>query len=363
MKKQKVAIICAHPAGTNNGMISVDLAINVLETRFSDVEFIKYTSWKSKSKGSHLTYLHYYSPNQLDKFDYIIFWGDFLHWIGYANNDWLNKTKRMDTGLSDNEIIDLWYSLYLLENREDLQKKTILFGGTIYGLNATQLTNNRYKDSLTKLVKNSKLVKTRDILSANFVSQLDPKKYNVFGCDCSLLFDGFYFSQNKDTEPKSYFLYSFSRSGKKVELENFVKLIEKNTNLSAVHIPWIEKGAGPSTLEKNIKLIQNSKFVFTDIYHLCLNSWREDVIAICVGNGNSIVTDTLSDKKKEIFYQQIFASNYYLFVEDIISDSNTSVKKVIERISDKKSKDLIVKHLTQHVSKTLNDLIVSLDFK
>lgn len=364
MKPYRVAIICAHPAGTNNGMISVDSAVHTLELKFNNVEFIKYTSWKPITKDNHLKYLHYYSPDQLVNFDYIIFWGDFLHWIGYANNDWLNKTKRIDSTLTDNEIINLWYSLYLLEGREDLQEKTILFGGTIYGLNATQLANDRYKNGLTKLIKNSKLVKTRDILSANFVSQIDPKKYNTFGCDCSLLFDHYYFSKkDNNVVNKDYFLYSFSRSGRKKELENFVKLIEKTANLTAIQIPWIDKGAGTSSLEKNVKLIQNCQFVFTDIYHLCLNSWREDVIAICVGNGNSTVTDTLSDKKKEIFYQQIFASNYYLFVEDIISNSDISVKKVIGRISDKKSKELIIKHLKEHVSKTLDDLIVSLDFK
>jgi hypothetical protein len=355
---QKIAIICAHPAGTNLGMISVDAATQSLEKHFDNVEFIRYCSWRSLSKGDTLNYLHYSDPDQLTEFDYIIFWGDFLHWIGYATADWLVKSRSMNLNISDEAIIDLWYSLYLLEGREDLQKKSILFGGTIYGLNSSQLSDSRYKKSLTSLIRNAILVKTRDILSANFVTQLVPEKQNVYGCDCSLLLDHSYFSSDIKIEKQvKYFLYSFARSGNKRELEQFVKSVEDTTALTGIYIPWIEKGACISSLERSIKIIQDAEFVLTDIYHLSLNSWREGVPAICIGNGNSVVVNSLSDKKKEIFYQQIFASNYFLFVEEIITNHTSAINKLKLAIDDAVSREIVVNYLKIHTQTTLTDLI------
>ena len=151
----KIALICAHPAGTNSGMISVDASFNTVRKQLaSSVEVTRFCSWRSVSKGETLTYEHYYSQDQLKDYDLIIFWGDFLQWIGYCNTDWLVKSKSMNMPLSESEMIDLWYSLFLLEGNIELQKKTILFGGTLYGLNSKQLSNNRYCTALTSLANN-----------------------------------------------------------------------------------------------------------------------------------------------------------------------------------------------------------------
>jgi hypothetical protein len=356
MKKIKIALICAHPAGTNNGMISVDAAFHRIEMLLNNkIEVTRFCSWRKLSKGDLLNYEHYYSADQLIDYDKIIFWGDFLQWIGYAKNDWIDKSKKMNLSDNDKKLIDIWHSLFLFENNPKLRKKTILFGGTIYGLNSTQLADSRYLNNLTNLLNDSLFVKLRDIYSGNFVSQLSNKK-DAFGCDCALLFNSEHIKDQSVVNQEPYFLYSFARSGKELELENFSKMIERELKISRKFIPWIAKGAGLESLEKNITLIKNSKFVITDIYHLSVNSWREGIPAIGIGNGSSIVENTLSDKKKEVFYNQMFGSNYYLYLEDIIDCkiNHKDIKKIVE---SHQAKNIINSYLSNQVSNSIQELI------
>lgn len=359
MKKQKIALICAYPAGTNSGMISVDSAFQTVISNLKNVEFIRFCPWRSLSKGESLNYERYYSAEQLNDFDKIIFWGDFMHWIGYGKHDWAAKSKYKTVSLSQDEMLNLWYELCLLENREDLQKKSILFGGTLYGLDASQLLDKRYFNALTSLLNNSILVKTRDVQSANFVTQLAMSKKNVFGCDCSLLFQPYYFSKDKTKNKKKYLLYSFARSGKNQELESISKSVAKDLNLEAILIPWISKGAGLPNLEKYVNLINDAEFIITDIYHLTLNSWRDGTPAICIGEGNSKVQTSLSDKKKEIFYHQSFAMDYYFFLDNFLSNKHISLQ-VKNLINDKKSQTFITNYIRLQASRSLDDLLAAI---
>jgi hypothetical protein len=363
----KIALICAHPAGTNSGMISVDASFNTVQTQLgSNVEVTRFCSWRSLTKGETLTYEHYYSQDQLKDYDLIIFWGDFLQWIEYCNNDWLIKSKSMNMPLSESEMIDLWYSLFLLEGNIELQKKTILFGGTLYGLDSKQLSNNRYCTALTSLATNSKLMLMRDVMSGNFISQLAPSKVKTFGCDCSLLFEPYYFNNNFETPQFSYFVYSFARSGENEKLKQLAKKISVYLGIEAIEIPWISKGAGLSLLEKNIKLIQHSQFTLTDIYHLSLNSWREKIPAVCIGQGNSIVENSVSDKKKEIFYHQIFGLNYYMFLEDILLTIDTDeeeslLQKIKFLFNDSDSIKFVTDHIEFQKLRSLNLLLEAIN--
>jgi len=361
----KLALICAHPSGTNHGMISVDMAFQTIkESLGEEVEVTRFCSWRDLSKGDSLNYNHYYSVDQLKNYDKIIFWGDFLQWLGYAKNDWLDKSASMDMKMSNDELIDMWYSLFLFEHSPSLRKKTILFGGTIYGINSNHISDFRYLNSLTNLVQDAILVKSRDVLSANFVSQLAPVKTDTFGCDCALLMKPNIIAYSE----KSYFLYSFARSGNnKLELEKISNMLAIYTGIEARPIPWIAKGASENSLSRNIKLINDASFVITDIYHLAVNSWRESIPAICIGHGASTINNTLSDKKKEIFYHQMFGIDYYIFLEDLLQqlsdldNSNELLIKISNLVKDKHKISSILKFLKLQRDRSIDQLILAIN--
>ena len=354
----KLAVICATPAGTNNGMVSVDLAFDSIKKLLpAHYNFVRLCGWKSIKKNKNFEYDELVEISQLEDADKIIFWGDFLHWIDYANRDWMRSHINNYPMLTPEEIIDKWYHLYLLENREDLQKKVIIFGNTLYGLNSDHLLNSRYVNALTQLYSNASSVLFRDVLSSNYLSQLTGNRQRTFfGCDCALMLD-----QLPAEEPiNDYFLYSFGRSGSPEMLDQLVKDISKELNLTPLHLEWLKKGAGLETLEENLKLMKGSKFVLTDIYHCAINAYRENVKVVCVGNAACRVTDTLSDKKKELFHFQHFASKSYFYLEQLTSQYDSELIRILNLINDDSYYENIFKLLSIHVEQVKNELIHSI---
>jgi hypothetical protein len=299
-----IAVICAYPAGTNTGMISVDLAFESLDLK--NVNFTRFCAWRGKKKSDSLDigYEEYHSVSQIEGYDKIIFWGDFLHWIEYAKKDWQLKSIDRNNSLTFEMAIDLWYKMFLLEGRPDLQKKTLIFGNTLYGLDSHQLSNERYLSAIKSLYTSCLYSMPRDIFSANFIKQITKSNNSEFGCDCALLLDSNKFIKDLNTE-KDYFLYSLGRSGNLETLTRFVKDLGIKLNKTPVELKWLTKGTGVYHLIENLKKIKSADFVVTDIYHCAVNSNRESIKTICIGNGLSNIVDTLSDKKKEISSSRI----------------------------------------------------------
>jgi hypothetical protein len=330
-----IALICAYPAGSNHGMLSVDLAFESIKSELDpNINVERFCSWRSLSHNSavgNLCYTHLYSIEQLEQFDKIIYWGDFLHWIEYGKTDWVGKTLDRDPTMDAEQALDLWYQLFLLENRIDLQQKTIVFGSTLYGLNSRQLLDQRYTSALTSLYSNVRLAMHRDIYSQNFLQQLSLNNCVKFGVDCSLLLD----LKSKfapDYVKQPYFVYSFGRSGEDELLTKVVKDISADLSLEPVKIKWLEKGAGLESLFTNLMLISRARFVLTDIYHCSLNSIREHTPTICFGNGADNITGTLSDKKKEIFFHQHFLNNHYIYIESLKNNYKREINNIVRRL-------------------------------
>jgi hypothetical protein len=328
----KIALICAYPAGTNHGMISVDYAFETIKSKInSDIKIERFCAWRS-IEDNLLSYTELHSLSQLESFDKIIYWGDFLHWIEYAKKDWANKTLDRNPLMTFDEVIDCWYQLFLLEGREDLQKKTIVFGNTLYGLNAEQLLDQRYINALKLLYSNVVLSMHRDIFSQNFLFQLTRNKSIKFGVDCSFLLNAN--TQTTKQDQEQYFLYSFARSGENELLMQMVNDISKELNLQPKELKWISKGASVTNLKENLKIIKNSNFLLTDIYHCALNSIRENTPTVCFGNSSTKVSDTLSDKKKEIFFRQHFLDQYYIYIESLKRNYTREFRSILKLINN-----------------------------
>lgn len=348
----KVALICAFPAGSNTGMLSVDLSFDsLLSVLDQEIEITKFCPWKSfdKSDKTPLKYLEYKNTEQLDDFDHVIFWGDFLHWIVYAENDWYSRGKNLNPDLTQYEIVDLWYDLCLLENHQELQKKTSIIGGTLYGLKSEDFDNKRYMSALKNLYDNARLVMVRDFFSKYFLEQITENKIKVGG-DCALLLDsGKLIATWPELEnsriDRPYLLYAFGRSGDPDILEKYADAIAEKFGIIPIRLDWLKKGTGIAALAQRLYLIKNAEFVITDIYHCAINSYREKKSIICIGKGASRIKGTLSDKKKEILHFQLFAQDRYRYLENISQNFNAEVNHAIEILKNNQN------------FKTISDLI------
>lgn len=354
----KIALICAEPAPKNTGMTSVDLAFDSVLSLLPPGTRVTRFYCNNDKKHKFLDFENLESIKQLDNFDTIIYWGDFLHWLTYAVDDWvIAHSKKHDA--TRKSIIQKWYSLFMLEDRPDLQKKVIVFGSTLHGLDATQLCNTRYRSALVSLYQNAKLVLLRDSYSAAFVSNLIPTKQDTFGCDCALLLN----TQNNDkSENTPYLIYSFGRSGCEKELVEFAHSIATNLGIAAIDIKWLSEKASPKNVIHKSALLSNAVCTVTDTYHCAVSSWRESTPAIGIGVGCSRIDSTLSDKKKEVFYNQHYASKRYLFLEDVIErkDNIEYIEQVSELITNSVENSFIHEMISNQASTAKDKLLASI---
>ena len=363
---KRIAVICAYSAGRNPGMISSDLAFmsvhKIIEQEFAVTFFCAELKYAISHPQYSINYELLSDQKQLHNFDLIIYWGDFIHWIGYAKQDWLPRFKIIHPSYSENSILDIWYKLFLLEGAPDLQKKVIVFGGTLYALNAKQLSDERYTSALTSLYKTSKLALVRDELSANFISQLVSEHNDYFGCDCALLMNNA--AVGTDPTPKEkYALCSFGRSDSSAAMPGFAIKIAARMGLKLIYMDWLGQPFGMGALQDRLKLVRGAELVITDIYHLSISAWRDGVPALCIGKGSGNPTDTLSDKKKEIFYRQMFGADWYLYLEDLFesmkseSAMETYCKTCIETINNISHRDFIFSALKKQREKSFTRLL------
>jgi polysaccharide pyruvyl transferase WcaK-like protein len=324
----KIAFICAFPASSNPGMVSVDLAVESVKSRLDrTAEIDRFCAWRGfeKQGAVPLNYQCYSSVDQLQSYDLIVFWGDFLHWRGYAYKDFLTRGRGKIKDFDDQDLIDHWYQLYLFENQPYLQQRTIVVGGTFYAMSAEDVSDQRYMLALTNLYKNAKLALMRDLASANFVSQLTNNNQSNFGCDCAALLEVDHLLDYDSSVDPLCVSYALGRSGHGIKLKKLVNAVADRLDAIAVDLNWLEKGVGIDRTLHKIAQIKQSRVVITDIYHCAITAWREGIPVICIGQGANRVTSTLSDKKKELLHMQLFSMQNYIYFEEILKESTKSM--------------------------------------
>ena len=374
MHHRSIAIICAFPTGLNAGMLSVDLAAHQLLNTIKKVQTITTTFFTTEARiafsignKNHLKYELLHDQSQLDKFDLILYWGDFGHWIKFAQNEWLKR--QYDRQGKAQKTLSNWYKLYFLKGREDLMKKTIIYGGSIYGLDCKQIEDQEYVNSLKSLFSQCIWCSFRDIYSVNYINQLINKSKAELGADCSLLMTNELANsltryQNKMMPEEEYILSSFGRSNSGFLLNSLCYQLSEELKIKLVNFNWLDERYPFSS---KLELITNCKILVTDIYHCALNGIREEKKVVCFGKGNSRKTDTLSDKKKEVFFSQHMMSKNYYFIEEVHEASKAgehAMKRLINSVIDISNDSLynktslnLIKHLSETSKKKLLEVI------
>jgi hypothetical protein len=360
-----IAFICAFPASSNPGMVSVDLAVESVKSRLDcNVTVDRFCAWRGfdKQGAIPLNYKCYNSVDQLQSYDLVVFWGDFLHWRGYAYKDFLTRGRGKIPDFDDQDLIDHWYQLYLFENQPDLQQRTIVVGGTFYAMSTEDVLDQRYMSALTNLYKNAKLTLMRDLASANFVSQLTNNNQSNFACDCAALLEVDHLIKHDSTIDSSCVSYALGRSGHTTKLKRLIDSVADGLDSTAVDLNWLEKGVGVDRTLEKISQIKQSKAVITDIYHCAITAWREGVPVICIGQGANRVTSTLSDKKKELLHMQIFSMQNYIYVEEIFKSSNKSMAlHCVNVIQATEKNNVGSATIAQQKNQTLDKLIAAIN--
>ncbi len=324
------AAICAFPCSLNSGMLSVDLAVTTFFRKHLPQARLTLCNAEEpvdiRFRNYRLVHELYRSPEQLRGYDRILFWGDFLHWQPYAAADWTGRVRVRYPEITQQQAIDLWYKLFLLESESALlHEKTLIFGSTLYGSNGEEWGDTRYREALTALYRSAPLVLQRDALSAAFVDTITESSRSALGCDCALLLDADdalpmqWAAESIRAElPERYVACGLGRSGHQGELLSFANTVARECKLPLVNIDWLHSLYGLDALAGRIALIRRAELVITDIYHMSVTAWREKVTVIGIGKAVSYGRTTLDDKKKEVFFRQIMASHLYCYVEDIL---------------------------------------------
>ena len=346
---KKIAVITAMAPGFNTGMMTVDLAVESLINRyFEDVHIQLFNAERAYiipfNDKKRFDYKLLNNINDLKDYDAILVWGDFLTSHRYHQQDIQNRLKKLGDAY-DESMLDRIASIFLFNQAsDDLLKKTLCIGGSIYINNTFDDLNEVYISSIQRLYSGANLVLKRDPISACFAQRYSQRQDSLLGVDCAFFFDGSNFgvSKVKQVDKSLCIGYSFGRTVAKNEelsliIENILSRLEIKFSSKLLNINWLKQNQ-KQPLQDVINKINNIKkcdLIITDTYHLCVNAWREGVPALCIGEGSSLTHGTLSDKKKEILYTMFNIRYFYVFTEFLnnergLRDIEEKVRYILE---------------------------------
>jgi hypothetical protein len=371
----KIAAICAYTLSRNTGMLSVDAALCSFVFRnlpsvtidFFTIEG-EYVLFPEKQQHAEISYNLLTNQKQLYDYDVVIFWGDFLHSRGFHLEHILPRQRIRNPEISSGAFLDRIFDVLLLENApEELLRKTICFGGSIYFDSPHHQADARYRAAVTRLFSNAQLVLVRDPISAAFASLLGAKGATL-GVDCGFLLKPFpllVWDQNPRIFTKTVG-YSFNRmlsqDGK--QLDRMLRLVRKLAHvlgLQPMNLRWLETTGGDlsSGLAARIAEINKCCLVVTDTYHCAVNALREGIPTVCVGLGSEHAKHPLSEKKKELLFYMFNAGSLYLYFEEIetMKALNTAVERIVEILQDR-ALFQIVQHNIRYLSEAAEQQLI-----
>ena len=346
----KIAVICAYAQAYNTGMLSVDLsALSVMRRTFGKgvkVDFFTVEDDHDAGRvGSiHLKYSKLSNVSQLSGYDRILLWGDFLANGFYHRRDLMSRFKSRE-GDGFKPSLRKAVNLLLMRDLPDsMLKRTICFGGSLFGNALEDELDNTYIESIRRLYSGSRLVLTRDPMSAFYAQRYSGWCLNdPLGVDAAWLlqpFDDIAWNESREKSQNSLRIgLSFGRGLTKNDdslgvLNRFSETLLKNLPGCVEDIGWLKANrSNPlAGLLKKLGTVGEMDLIITDTYHCAINAWREGTPALCIGRGADMTYGTLSEKKKELVYTSVNARDYYLFYENIRENPVQYAEKILSAI-------------------------------
>lgn len=339
----KIGFVCAIPPNPNTGMVTVDLSAEMLSSRAGvTVETEHFTYGKREALAAYATGLPFaYRPlpddfDALAACDLILFWGDFLHARAYWEVDLIPRLVADGTAKDVEAARDLLHRQLMFEGQDaSLFGKSILFGNTLISNSAADDKDVRYRDNLSRMLRDAGAVLLRDPLSAGTMAPLRAPQ-SMLGMDCAFLVRDADLERLADftmtrAEAREDIAVFFGRTPAMRRMLGYSRHVARRMGLRRRWIPWLPTGRRRSPLVRAsgldptslpspgavLSALARSRFVITDTYHLAINAWRLGIPTICIGTGASKMEMSLSDKKKETLFALYGASPFYVFAEQI----------------------------------------------
>ncbi|WP_431284134.1 polysaccharide pyruvyl transferase family protein [Humitalea sp. 24SJ18S-53] len=355
----KIAVVGAYNPGRNTGMLTVDLAFHSIVEKYSQENRISATllnvednqDFNDQKTGTKLISKKLNNIEELEEFDKIVYWGDFLHSRTYFKKDLRFRHGRRVGDDQIEEYLKFAYGLLMLEDADDqMLSNVICFGSSLIINTHFDDADKRYRASIKRLYENSRLVLLRDPLSAAFASRYaNDMSASTLGVDCAFLlrpFDQFQWTRRSPAKrtPTKRVGFAFGRAISKIpELmeasRKFVDALAKQMGATEiVDIEWwkVDRRSPLNSVAEKLSLLASCDFVVTDIYHCSVNSWREGTPALCIGMGAEFPGGTLTEKKKEMLFGMFNLRRYYVFVENLMADASfaRSVESSLRALKD-----------------------------
>lgn len=370
----KIVAVCAQTPGFNTGMLSVDLALKFVipaifpfarervQIEMFNLEEARYC--RSSSEQFSLTCHRFEVASPFSGYDRIFYWGDFLRCRRYPRRDLRARTQRKSPPEAHAEIESRIYDCMFLENQSDtLKARAIAFGGLIYINTLADERDPRYSAAIAGLYRNARLVMMRDLISAFYAKRWSGFRDGGFlGLDAAFLLPrGLTLPgtpvRAEPIEGRPRIGFSFGRglsegSETLCLMRHFVDSVAARIDADVVDINWLGARANVPIdgLFDKLALIRSCDFIISDTYHCCINSWREEVPAFCIGQAAEVASGALSEKKKELLYLMFNMLDHFVATEVLSDDRReAAVATVADLGCNPERRRAVVANLDLHV--------------
>lgn len=304
-----IGVVCAHNPGQRNlGMYSVDLAAQAFFAGSGrSFELIKFTG---HTRIGRLRYRLVGSAADLDRYETIVFWGDFQQNPLWGRRNFGPRHARTHRTTLP-EGIQRWKELCLMLGRIRPPGQRWYSVGTCFLGALEALDDAASIAEYASLLAGFEAIVPRD---PDSVAELQAcAMTNIIpGFDCATILDPGAAPPAGD----ACFGYAFGRTLSEREGRAVARRIERLTGHRAVPIRWLLLQHRPRWCDyrysRALQVIRETRYVVTDIYHLAVTTLNAGRDVLCIGAEGREFQDTCHDLKKAVLFRMADLSNRYL---------------------------------------------------
>lgn len=335
----RVAVICAYNH-RNCGMYSVDLAANYFMTSLG-VDFTLFIAHQKKEREGRpwgrLRYEKLVDLRQLDNYDLIVFWGDFINNPAYGYEDFPNRELAWGLVASREQAYEKWKNIFLLKGYEKRQRVISVSNNFQNILPFLRSVDASARDAILDAYRTSfDHIFPRDGSSFRNMLIAAPELEGkvVQGVDAAFLLNqSEIYPSLGDVSESNTFAYYFSRS-KLSNVHYMLFRLWRRTGFRPVNVRnWLKMDISnpDQTYSSALARIKAAKFVVSDTYHCLINSMNLGKKVIGVGRSANVQEGTCGDFKKKVLFDDFGLSNFY--IETDLSQ-NRLTESLLDSIGD-----------------------------
>ncbi len=317
--KPRIAVICAAHRG-NSGMYSVDAAAQAyFSSRPCEFDIFVTQHQKDGPRFTHGDVRVLSDMDQLRDYSHIVYWGDFLNNPMYGQGDYARRDVMFGHSATVDEGYARWQALHACFDKVPGQR--ILSVGNNFQHNYQKPRHN-FAPIFRKLEANFDLILPRDSFSVLNVARrftFEGMSRVKAGMDCAFLLPPLPEAPREDM-----FTYFFGRS-KLEEPERLVAMVEERTGLRGKAVPaWLrlDHRTAPEDFAASRRQLARSRFVLSDTYHFCINSFILGTPVIGLGRAEVAQNGTLGDFKKRVLFDMLGLQSLYCEAPADMSDND-----------------------------------------